>query len=78
MLVKSDETTQGCNRIYPYRGMTLSNNMTATSTFDASFRCSSRTASSGVVDPYLLSVGSARIALPYESNISNLFNGLGI
>ena len=56
MLVKSDDTTQGCSRIYAYRGTTLSNNMTSTSTFDASFRCSSRAASSGVINPYTLNV----------------------
>lgn len=37
-----NSSANGCKRIIPYRGSTLSNNLSSGTTLDASFRCSSR------------------------------------
>ncbi len=38
----ANDTANGCSRIYPYRGATLSDELTSAAAFDASFRCGSR------------------------------------
>ena len=40
--IEVKNTAQWCSRVCAYRGMTLSNEMTGESSFDASFRCGSR------------------------------------
>ena len=57
-VTSSINTTQGCSRIYAYKGNTLSDDMTNTSPFDASFRCGSRATTSGQSLPYRISIGS--------------------
>ena len=78
MRVKSD--AQGCSRVYPYKGSTLSDEMTSTFAFDASFRCGSRKPVVGnVTNPYMFRIGTQPISyLPFDSLISELFNGLTI
>lgn len=78
MSVKSD--AQGCSRVYPYKGSTLSDEMTSASAFDASFRCGSRKPVLGAVtNPYMFRVGTQPISyLAFDALISELFNGLTI
>lgn len=73
-------TANGCSRIYPYKGSTLSDEMISTVAFDASFRCGSRQPVTGVIsNPYMFRVGTSPfIYLPFDSLISELFNGLTI
>jgi hypothetical protein len=78
MSVKSD--AQGCSRVYPYKGSTLSDEMTSTFAFDASFRCGSRKPIVGTItNPYMFRIGTQPISyLSFDSLISELFNGLTI
>lgn len=55
MTVK-DGSVQGCSRIYGYKGTTLSDEMWSQGSFEASFRCGSRLASTGVTNPYRLAL----------------------
>jgi len=73
-------TANGCSRIFPYRGSTLSDEMTSTTAFDASFRCGSRQPmNTSLTNPYMFRVGTTPFAfLQFDSLISELFNGLTI
>jgi hypothetical protein len=52
----TDSTAQGCDRIYAYKGQTLSNEMMNNTAFDASFRCGSRQDVTAQNFPFRLSV----------------------
>lgn len=74
-------TAQGCSRLYPYRGATLSDSLSSDSAFDASFRCGSRNPTTPLTETkaYRLQIGTTDPAwLLYDQNISDLFNGLAI
>lgn len=76
-----NSTSQGCNRIYGYRGTTLSENMSSETAFDASFRCGSRNPIIPTTDPkaFRLHVGMSEPAfLIFDPIGSDLLNGLGI
>ena len=74
------DTANGCSRIFPYRGNTLSDEMISNNAFDASFRCGSRKPVLGtVINPYMFRVGTqAASYLSFDALISELFNGLTI
>lgn len=73
-------TAQGCRRIYPYTGNTLSDEMIRENSFQASFRCGSRLSVEGNINnPYMFQVQGSPIAyLQFDALISELFNGLAI
>ena len=75
-----NDSAQGCSRIYPYRGATLSDDMSSTTAFDASFRCGSRNAATvGDNKAYRIQVGTGTPAfLTYDKSISDLFYGISI
>lgn len=76
-----NSTANGCNRIYPYRGSTLSDEMSSASAFDASFRCGSRQPATSTTDTraYRLQIGTGDPAfLAYDRTITDLFAGLAI
>ena len=76
--IEVNNTAQGCSRLYPYRGSTLSDEMISSSAFEASFRCGSRQPVAGSVsNPYMFQIGTQPISyLQFDSLISELFNGL--
>lgn len=71
---------QGCSRIYPYKGNTLSDTMVNDTAFSASFRCGSRLPIAGTpTNPYMFRVGTTPfIYLPFDALVSELFNGIAI
>ncbi|MCB9806987.1 hypothetical protein H6768_04030 [Candidatus Peribacteria bacterium] len=76
-----NDTANGCSRLYPYRGSTLSDSLASSSAFDASFRCGSRapTANTSDTKAYRLQIGTSTPAfLAYDRIISDLFNNLTI
>jgi len=77
----ANDTANGCSRIYPYRGSTLSDELTSASAFDASFRCGSRESVTSTTDTkaYRLQVATSDPSfLAYDRNITDLFSGLAI
>jgi hypothetical protein len=74
------DAANGCSRLYPYKGSTLSDEMISNTAFDASFRCGSRLPVNGTVtNPYMFRVGTTPfLYLPFDALISELFNGLSI
>ena len=76
-----NDTAQGCSRLYPYRGATLSDSLSSDAAFDASFRCGSRNPTTPLTETraYRLQIGTTDPSwLLYDQNISTLFNGLAI
>lgn len=71
----ANDTANGCSRIYPYRGSTLSDELTSASAFDASFRCGSREVVTNTADTkaYRLQVATSDPSfLAYDRNITDL------
>ena len=76
-----NDTSNGCSRLYPYRGATLSDSLTSNSAFDASFRCGSRQSAASTTDTksYRLQIGTGIPAfLAYDRIISDIFITLAI
>lgn len=76
-----NDAANGCSRLYPYRGSTLSDSLTSSSAFDASFRCGSRqpAVSTSTTNAYRLQIGTGTPAfLAYDRIITDLFNTLTI
>ncbi len=78
--VRDDNTVQGCSRIYGYKGNTLSDEMWGAGSFDASFRCGSRLASSATItNPYRFMLGSQTpLFLTYDTVSTDLFNSIAL
>ncbi len=52
--------------------------MTDSASFDAKFTCTSRLPSTGIVNPFMIRFATENTYLPYETEISNLLNGLAL
>jgi hypothetical protein len=72
-------TANGCSRIYPYKGSSLSEEIISVNNFDASFRCGSRAPLPSTTNPYSIRVGTqSSIFLQSDALISELFADLWI
>ena len=70
-------TANGCSRIYPYKGSSLSEEVISVNNFDASFRCGSRAPLPSTTNPYSIRVGTqSSIFLQSDADISELFADL--
>ena len=75
----ANTSAQGCSRIYNYHGNTLSDEMTSTTPFNASFRCSSRLPDTNTTSPYLFRFGlQAPINLDYDTTMSSFLQTMQI
>lgn len=77
----SKDTAQGCSRLYPYKGATLSDSLSSDSSFDASFRCGSRNPISNTTETkaYRLQIGTGTPSfLLYDATFSGFLGSLSI
>lgn len=72
------DSANGCSRIIPYRGSTLSSDLQSSTNFDASFRCGSRepfSAGNTDTNAYRLQIGTSNPAfLGYDRDMADFFS----